>query len=192
MKWLGWAGLVVALLVLGGQLGVEAGLRHRIAEREDAIDSLGAAAAELRTALRLALPLVDSLVDTLWLPTRARVESLPVDRPVPYPVYVETVRAADTTINACRRTLHDCATLAATDSVLIDTLHAQVADLVKALRGPPLRFLGYGASDLRGHLFVGAEGTWRPPLLPVTAYGRVESRVDSVALGLRVGVAMFF
>ena len=189
MKWLPWALLAAVGLWLAAQLHVETRLRDRLAERERSIALLRERRDSLARRLATALPLVDTLIDSLWFQTQARVESLPVDRPVPYPVYVSTVAAADTTIRACRRVLHDCTALVRTDSLLIDSLTAQTRDL---RRGRPLRFLAYGASDLTGHLFAGVEGTARLPLLPITLYGRAEARVDSLTVGLRVGVAAPF
>jgi hypothetical protein len=189
VKWLGWVAAVALVLVLIGQLGAEAHLRARVAARDSSIARLETQRDSALRQLVAAAAKVDTLVDSLWLPQRARVESLPVDRPVPYPVYVEAVAAADTTIRACRRALHDCAAVVHTDSLLIDSLHAQVRDLRRA---PALRRWVYAATDGR-RLYGGAEATWRPPLLPVTAYGRVELRADSlVRLDARVGLALPF
>lgn len=188
-RWLPWALLVGIGLWLAAQLRVESGLRDRLAQRERSIQLLQRSRDSVAHQLATELPRVDTLVDSLWFRTKAKVDSIPVDRPVPYPVYIATVAAADTTIRACQRVLHDCAQLAHTDSLLIDSLTAQTRDLA---RGRPLRFLAYGASDLRGHVFAGVEGTARLPLLPVTLYGRAEARVDSLTVGLRVGVAAPF
>lgn len=186
-RWLLWALVALLAALWGVQLKIESRLRERITARDGHIRALTDSAVALRRRLALAVPLVDSLVDTLWLRARAQVESLPVDRPVPYPVYVRTVVAADTTINACTRTLHDCATLAATDSMLIDSLRAQVRD-VKRLAQPRVQIWGYGENDLRGHWYGGvAVSALRVPFLGIQGYARAETRLDSLALNARVG-----
>lgn len=189
MKWLGWGLALLLGLILWGQLTAEAHLRARIASRDSSIAVLQGQREVLAGQLVLALAHADTVRDSVWMPVRTRVESLPVNVPVPYPVYVETVAAADTTIRACQRALHDCAAVTRLDSLLIDSLSAQVHDLRHI---PAFTRLGYVATDGQGRYYGGVEALWRPPLLPVTVYGRAEARLDSLALGLRAGVAMPF
>lgn len=189
MKWLPWVGCAVLALILAGQCSVEPALREKLAANQRSLDVLTAQRDSLTRRLRGSVADADTVWTTHWLPARATVESLPVNVPVPYPVYLETVKAADTTINACRRVFPDCSAVVAVDSATIDTLRNRVKLLE---RQPPFRSWVYGASDLRGHLYAGAEATAKVPLLPVALYGRAETRLDSLALDLRAGVAIPF
>lgn len=165
-------------------------LRQELAANQRSLDVLTASRDSARNALAKQVPQLDSLIDTLWLPARAKVESLPVGVPVPYPVYVETVNAADTTIKACRATLSACERVADLERARADTL----ANRVKLLeRGEPFRLSAYGAKGLfDGGWYTGAMATGRVPLLPVEGMAQLDVRVDSLALAARVGVVLRF
>lgn len=190
LKWAPWLGCAVLGLILAGQCSVEPALRAKLAANQDSLKVAQRQRYGLLKALAVSAANVKTVYDTRWLPAKAKVESLPVGVPVPYPVYVNTVHDADTTINACRRALHDCGAVVAADSAAIRAQQRRI-DLLEHRR-EPFRPWVYGATDLRGHLYLGATAQGRVPLLPVVGYARAETRLDSLSVDLRVGAAVPF
>ncbi len=188
-KWGPWLALAVSGLVLAGQCAVEPHLREKLAVNKRNLEIVTFQRDSAREALEHRVPALDSLIDTLWLRSKLRVDTLTDTLPVPVEVVREIVRDADTTIRACRATVSACERVASLERARADTL----ANRVKLLeRGQPFRFTGYGASDLRGGLYAGVMAQGRVPLLPIEGFARGELRVDSLAFDLRAGVALSF
>ncbi len=139
VKWLPWVLVVVLLLVVTGQLGIEGRLRERIRTRDRQITALEEVAGILRDTLQEQVAQLDAVTDTLWLPQRRRVDSFVDSIPVPVEVVREIVAAADTTIAACRSALSTCQQLAQVERARGDSLAEQVNDWRRVARGPVLR-----------------------------------------------------
>jgi hypothetical protein len=131
---------------------------------------------------------VDSVYvrDTLTLTrTRTRTDSiLSVDTLL----RVDTVRAivADERA-ACSAVIRTCEERVAVRDSRIATLEEAVR---VASRRPRLSWNAYGATDLKGGLYAGAEARVR--LLGLEAFGRLEQRIDSTGQSVRVGAVIPF
>ena len=189
-RWLPWGLVLLGLVLLFGSRWQQSKLRDRIAARDRSIAVLTSQADSLQHSLDTLAARADTLYTTRWLPSKLRIDTLQDTVKVPVEVVREVVRDADATIQACRVTVSECTKLAATEKARADSLDAQVKDWKRVSRGPLLTFAGYGASDLQGHLFVGAEA--HVNILHISAFGRIESQVDSLAPTLRIGASIPF
>ncbi len=191
-------GLIV-LVALAFALGLWMGHAERL-KTSAALDAVNLAIAQIeierdslaKVASRSAAR-ADTVYETRWLRARARIESLPVDVPVPYPVYVQDMNDADSTIEACQLARRDCAAQAAIDSALIDSLRSRGRLLERAAKGPRISIWGLAETDLDSRWYAGAELRARLPLLPLMGHLRATARLDSLAArDVRIGLQWRF
>lgn len=143
---LGLVVLVVVALAGGWWLGKQSRARTtaEIQRLERSMDGLTAQRDSLLGELARGRGATDSLIDTLWLPSKLRVDTLTDSVPVPVEVVREIVRNADTTIRACRATLTLCEREAAVERLRADSL-AKLAGLWKRqATGPRVQFEAAG------------------------------------------------
>lgn len=189
-RWIPWA-LVLALFgILLTQRHSASKLHDRIARREVTIASLTKRGDSLAAVVASSKAHADTLYETRWLPAKFRIDTLADTVKVPVETVREVVKDADATIQACRVTVSECVEHAKTETARADSLQAQVNDWKRVAHGPVIAFNGFGATDLRGHLFAGAEV--KANILSLHIFGRAETRLDSLGIGLRVGASIPF
>lgn len=189
-RWIPWALALALFGLLSFQHRHDSKLKDRIAVREQQIAVLTKHGDSLAVLLDSLSAHADTLYETRWLPSKLRIDTLADTVKVPVEVVREVVRDADETIQACRVTVSECTKLAQTEKARADSLTEQVKDYKRLSRGPLVAFNGYAATDLRQHYYAGAEA--RVNVWTLHAFGRVESRVDSIAPQYRVGVTIPF
>lgn len=184
-------GLVVLFVaaLAGGWLLGKRGEAHRSAEiaaLNRSLDGMQMALDSARQAAGHSQASAETLYVKHWLQAKSKIDTLTDTLPVPYPVVREIVRAADTTIQACRLAVTDCQRRGDLEQARADSLQRLAGLWKQQAAGPRITLWGRGETDLAGHWFAGVEARVRLPL-GLTAYGRAETRLDSVAVGLRVG-----
>lgn len=189
-RFIPWGLALLGLGLLFAQRQHSSKLQDRIAVREQQIEVLTKHGDSLAVLLDSLSAHADTLYETRWLPSKLRIDTLADTVKVPVEVVREVVKDADETIQACRVTVSECTKLAQTEKARADSLTQQVNDYKRLSHGPVIVFNGYAATDLQQHYYAGAEA--RMNVWMLHAFGRVESRVDSVAPQYRVGVVIPF